>query len=107
MERFQMNSIFSRRAFISGAASTAAFGPFFQQEILSSRNAPTGGSRSPQENSLKDLASRHGIFYGAAATRTHLSSDAAFAASFVDQCALLVPEVELKWDALRPTPDSF
>ena len=61
----------------------------------------------PGENSLKELASRHGILYGAAATKTHLSSDPTFAASFVGQCALLVPEVELKWDALRPAPDSF
>lgn len=102
-----MNSVFSRRSFISGAASMAAFGPFFQQEISSRRNAPIGGSRGPQENSLKEMASRHGILYGAAATKTHLSSDKDFAASFVEQCALLVPEVELKWDVLRPEPDSF
>jgi len=61
----------------------------------------------PEEHSLRQIADRRGILYGAAATKTHLSSDQAFAASFVEQCAILVPEVELKWDALRPAPDAF
>jgi endo-1,4-beta-xylanase len=57
--------------------------------------------------SLKEAAASRKIIYGAAATKTHLSGDPAFAAAFVGQCDILVPEVELKWDALRPTPESF
>ena len=62
---------------------------------------------SPGIDSLKDLALRKGILYGAATQHGKLSGDPEFAALFAQQCDLLVPEGELKWNTLRPTPDTF
>src|ERR1700719_4596946 len=56
---------------------------------------------------LKARASRKGLLYGAAASQKRLEADSAYAALFADQCGVLVPEGELKWNVLRPTPDSF
>jgi endo-1,4-beta-xylanase len=66
-----------------------------------------GFSRVPPSGSLRDVASNRGLLYGAAASKSHLSSDQEFAAVFAEQCAILVPEIELKWDKLRPSPDTF
>lgn len=56
---------------------------------------------------LKARASRNGLLYGAAASRKYLQADPAYAALFANQCGVLVPEGELKWNVLRPTPDVF
>ncbi len=65
-------------------------------------SAPT-----PASDSLREIAASRGLLYGAAATKTHLSSDSEFVSAFAKQCGILVPEVELKWDKLRPVPDKF
>ncbi len=56
---------------------------------------------------LRERAVAKGLIYGAASTHRALSSDADFAACFAQECAILVPEWELKWGSLRPSPDSF
>jgi endo-1,4-beta-xylanase len=56
---------------------------------------------------LKDHAAKHGLLYGAAATQAHLSADLQFARAFANHCSSLVPERELKWEALRPDPDTY
>jgi endo-1,4-beta-xylanase len=56
---------------------------------------------------LRDRAAVKKLIYGAAATRSKLSSDAKFADCFTRECGILVPEVELKWDVLRPNIDRF
>lgn len=57
--------------------------------------------------SLRAHASRTGLISGAAVIVRSLSSDPALAELIVDQCAILVPEGELKWRALRPAQDKF
>jgi endo-1,4-beta-xylanase len=56
---------------------------------------------------LRDRAAAKGIIYGAAAFKSRLSSDQEFATRFARECAILVPEGELKWQDLRPDPDRF
>jgi endo-1,4-beta-xylanase len=56
---------------------------------------------------LKVHASRKGLLFGSAASQRYLKSDPAYAALFAQQCGVLVPEGELKWNVLRPTPDSY
>src|SRR5437868_5586841 len=56
---------------------------------------------------LKTHAGRKGLLYGGAALQRRLQVDPAYAALFASQCGVLVPEGELKWNVLRPTPDSF
>jgi endo-1,4-beta-xylanase len=101
------NAPFSRRRFVSGISAAVAAVPYCISGTTSLLSMLSGCSPSPEESSLKEIAHRHGFVYGAAATKTHLSSDPSFAASLTSQSGILVPEVELKWDTLRPTPESF
>jgi endo-1,4-beta-xylanase len=97
-----LSPTYSRRDFFTQAAALA--GAAYLAPVAWCACAPN----SPQQfSSLKEAAAARGLLYGAAATKTHLSNDAAFAAAFAAQCGVLVPEVELKWDALRPTPDTY
>ncbi len=57
--------------------------------------------------SLRDRAAAKGLIYGAASSKRPLSSDAKFKAGFIQNCAILVPEWELNWDVIHPTPDRF
>ncbi|MGJ5674895.1 MAG: endo-1,4-beta-xylanase [Nostochopsis sp.] len=57
--------------------------------------------------SLKERAAAKGLIYGAACESYELSENKEFATYFAQECAILVPENELKWAALRPTPDKF
>lgn len=58
-------------------------------------------------NSLKAHAVRQGLISGAAVVVHLLGNDPALAELVVDQCAILVPEGELKWRALRPAQDKY
>jgi endo-1,4-beta-xylanase len=102
-----MNTLLSRRAFLSGTSGAVLGASPMARSFGWIGDARSASARVPPESSLKEIAVQHGFLYGAAATKTHLSSDTAFAASFVEQCGILVPEVELKWDVLRPAPDAF
>lgn len=59
------------------------------------------------EPPLRVHAARKGLFYGAATHRSRLQFDGAFASRLAEECALLVPERELKWGALRPSQEQF
>ena len=56
---------------------------------------------------LRERAAARKLIYGAASDYRYLSVDAQFAAIFARECGLLVPENDLKWNTLRPSPDSF
>jgi endo-1,4-beta-xylanase len=66
------------------------------------RNFTTSGNTS-----LGKRAATKGLIYGAAVRQSALSSDTKLAASVAYECAMIVPEWELKWNFLRPTPDTF
>jgi endo-1,4-beta-xylanase len=55
---------------------------------------------------LTERAAARGILYGAAGNPKVLS-DQELAPVFVRECGILVPENELKWTALRPSPTRF
>ncbi|MGG6264990.1 endo-1,4-beta-xylanase [Leptolyngbya sp. AN03gr2] len=57
--------------------------------------------------SLKQRAAAKGIIYGAAGNYGALTKDTEYAQVFAEDCGILVPENELKWAALRPSPDRF
>lgn len=59
------------------------------------------------KQSLKEHARKHGLLAGAAVTVRVLQSDPAMAQLISDQYAILVPENELKWRALRPTATTY
>jgi endo-1,4-beta-xylanase len=97
-----LNQILSRREFISSVGGVAA-------GAWSARPSGTavGQAYAFNDESLKDHAARRGLLYGAATQRSILTGDSNFAAAFAQQCGLLVPENELKWDIVRPNPDSY
>lgn len=59
------------------------------------------------EASLRNRAAAKGFIYGASSSYRVLSSNREFAVRFPEECAILVPENDLKWPALRPSPNSF
>lgn len=66
-----------------------------------------GRGAAPADASLAALAGRRGLLYGAATKERTLRNDPQFAAAFARECAILVPEYELKWSKLRPGPDRY
>jgi endo-1,4-beta-xylanase len=56
---------------------------------------------------LGDRALAKGLLYGAAVAARKMQQDAAFTAAIGRECTVLVPENDLKWKALRPTPEQF
>lgn len=102
--RFASKKITRRAALISLAHAAAAV------PVLGLLNAcggitlsHDGGVRQP---GLRVSAERRGRFYGAAAQSWQLE-DRAFAQALAFEANMLVPENELKWDALRPSREVF
>ncbi|HBB32474.1 MAG TPA: glycosyl hydrolase family 10 [Cyanobacteria bacterium UBA8803] len=103
-----------RRAFLWGMGLLAGMGTFtvvgglrhWHQQTQAIDNQVRDFSVKG-DTPLGQRALAKGLIYGAAANYTTLSSDAEFSARFIKECGLLVPENELKWDTLRPSPDRF
>lgn len=55
---------------------------------------------------LKSKAAAKGILYGSAASIL-LLRDQAYQQIFADQCAILTPEAELKWNGVHKRPDQY
>jgi endo-1,4-beta-xylanase len=56
---------------------------------------------------LKERAAAKGLIYGAAARKVELTTDVTLANSFIQECGLIVPAWEFRWNWLNPSPDSF
>lgn len=57
--------------------------------------------------SLKAHARRHGLIFGSAVIIRNVQNDPDYAELISEQCAIVVPTSELKWIALRPSPDRY
>ncbi len=102
-----------RHALKMGLASLVGMGAVTATNTLG-QNQQIQRLDNPRKNytvsgtaSLKSRAARKGILYGAATSKDILLSDSNFTAHITKECGILVPENDLKWDALRPTPDRF
>ena len=102
-----MTEKLSRRRFLTSVSATAtAVG-------MSSMVPPKWilGAHTPLvpqgSQALKDHAAAKGMLFGAAGRQDLLSRKPDLAQLFAQQCNILVPEGELKWGQLRPTPDTF
>ena len=56
---------------------------------------------------LAAAAARHGRYFGSAVRFTQLQAEPALRAAVLQDCAVLTPEVELKWDAVEPMPGAW
>jgi endo-1,4-beta-xylanase len=89
----KMNRV-NRREFLAAGTALAAF------RALGAFAAPLAGS------SLRQCAAERGITFGSALSIDSMN-DAMYAPLFAEQCGILVPESEMKWAALRPSPQKF
>lgn len=96
---------FSRRETLLAFARVAAVAP-----VLGLLNACGGFSfsqdRAFRQPGLRKFSEKGGRLFGAAAQSDQLR-DRDFARALACEANLLVPENELKWDALRPSRDAF
>ncbi|MDJ0601365.1 MAG: endo-1,4-beta-xylanase [Crocosphaera sp.] len=60
-----------------------------------------------QPPTLKDYASKKGLIYGSAGAYSKLSQDQEFADRFIQECAILTPENDLKWKHIHPQPNQY
>ena len=92
------------KAMAAASAAAALPSPRMASAAPFSNGLPASGS---DPVSLGDVAAQKGILYGSSVSKKHLSDDAAYANLIAQQCKIVVPESEMKWKALRPSPDKF
>src|SRR5260370_41924980 len=56
---------------------------------------------------LRTVASQRGLIFGAAARPEQLEPNPALAELYAREAAIIVPENDGKWAAIRPAPDRF
>jgi len=61
----------------------------------------------PRGKSLAGLAETKGIKFGSAAAFEHIFDDRAYRSALEKDCAVVVPENEMKWRELQPKPGYF
>ena len=64
-------------------------------------------ARSAVASSLAASAARRGRFFGSAVRFDQIQAEPALRAAILQDCAVLTPEVELKWDAVEPAPGKW
>jgi endo-1,4-beta-xylanase len=92
----------TRREFLARSAALAAGAAVLGPDLL--RSAARADSPSLATRTLSDLARQSGRYFGTCASYGQITSDPSYAALIAAQCDTLVPQNELKWAALRPTP---
>ncbi len=104
-----MRGDLSRRKFLATAgAAVAGFGAGpIAKPLNNLANYSMSGAFAPGSGALKDHAASKGFLYGADARQYLLSHNPAIAQLYIQQCAILVPDGELKWGQLRPSPDTY
>lgn len=72
------------------------------ERSLRERDFSVAGSMS-----LQQRAREKNLIFGASTTDRPIVEDRNYAQRFAQECAMLVPANELKWQALRPTPTTY
>jgi endo-1,4-beta-xylanase len=82
-----------------------------QEKILSPMPAPLAGSPAQSGGSLASLAKQKGMRFGSALGAKGAGSGSfrnpAYARLLEADCSILVPENEMKWQAIRPSPTAY
>lgn len=91
---------------LAGVGACAVVKAFDEYNTLANQQVKRSFEVSGK-TSLKKRAAAKGLIYGAATMRNYLVSDTNFRSRFIQECGILVPENELKWDSLRPNPRQF
>ena len=84
-----------------GAACVPGLGP------ASAVDSMPAGASSRALSSLREIAASRGILFGSMVLKKTLATDPKYAGLVTQQCGIVVPGNELKWDALHPAPGQF
>src|SRR6516165_5232512 len=99
----------NRRDYLRHAAGVAAMAAL--PRILTGQSKATAsdgaGQKISGKGSLKAHAAAKGILTGCAVSADLFRRDAAFRQLLAEQYSIVVPENCLKWNLLRPTPDTY
>ena len=102
----QTNRLTRRSVLTLGLASLGAVG-LSQLRRSNSPQALASPEAATDSRTLRQQAAAKGILYGAAARQLNLATDPTLAASYARECGVMVPEWELKWDAVHPEPKRY
>ena len=94
----------SRRSFLASAGALAAGAVVLPGARRAFGQGLAGATGGP---TLRQAAESKGLLFGTASQMKVLSSDSAYAAMIAKQCDLLVPEWELKFNAVCPKPNVY
>lgn len=100
----------SRRKVLKAGCRTAAYGMPLLFGLPAACRAVAGCetmSTAVDARPMKDQAEKRGLLFGTAADRDPLEYDPRYAQTLLAECAMVTPENSMKWERLRPTPDSF
>lgn len=97
----------TRRKFLETGSAAAACALLPLHSSLPSRGDSGSQESSGRRIPLREHAAKKGLLYGSSAQQKEFNADPPLEATFAAQCSILVPELELKWDHLRPSPDSY
>lgn len=100
----------SRRRFLKTGCQTAACGLPLMVGLPTACRAVVGCEAMSTPSSAKPLqeqAAARGLLFGCAADRSILERDQRYARTFLLECGMVTPENSMKWERLRPSPDSF
>ncbi|MBW4671806.1 MAG: endo-1,4-beta-xylanase [Cyanomargarita calcarea GSE-NOS-MK-12-04C] len=96
-----------RQALQLGLAAFTGITATSLTKTIHSNDNPKRNFRVVGQSPLRKRAVARGFLSGAAGNYPTLSTDAALRNLFAQECSILVPENELKWDTLRPAIDKF
>jgi endo-1,4-beta-xylanase len=96
-----------RQALQLGLAAFTGITATSLTKAIHSNDNPKRNFRVVEQSPLRKRAAARGFLSGAAGNYPTLSTDAGLRNLFAQECSILVPENELKWDTLRPAIDKF
>lgn len=106
------NNFTRRRILFLGLIAITGLSKFALATTLNSNNKQWQKYRYRKFSANRNItlgkrAINRGLIYGAAVRQSVLSSDRNLAKIIASECNVIVPEWELKWNILRPTPTTF
>jgi endo-1,4-beta-xylanase len=102
-----------RRTFLLGTGALTGMGLVTASERWHSKQTsvsavpPTRNFTVSGKQTLRQRAVAKGLLYGAALQAKQVETDSAFAKVIAQECNIIVPESELKWRVLRPSPSVY
>jgi endo-1,4-beta-xylanase len=92
---------------LTGMGLVTASGRWHSKQTSVSAVPPTRNFIVSGKQTLRQRAVAKGLLYGAALQTKQVETDSAFAKAIAQECNIIVPESELKWRVVRPSPSVY